>query len=190
MALLVAVLSSQFRHRAGEMLTYHHRTDIWQSASGLIRNYPITGIGIGNYYTMHALTYPRDHPFWGLDKVTAHNLLIHVWAERGMVMMITLVIILIVGLVRLLRGNPQPRAPDTSPKVDPACRHAFMGGWVALMLSGGFQYVFYIRVIEILFWIFLGASTWTSRGPVPSRLRWGRLGWCGLTLVLLGFMAC
>lgn len=187
LALLFTLLSPDFRHRLGELFVYRHRTDIWASALGMIRELPLGGVGLGNYYHLHLWAYPEGHPYWYLDKVTAHSLYLHLWAERGLIGLTLFLIIFIRTLWRLVRTSLKGQA-GTHDEDALTLRWAILGGFVALALDGLFQYIFYIRTIEILFWMFVGWATWfggeASPAPPCARARGNAWRWTALFAIL------
>lgn len=176
---LLALCSTDFRHRLGELYIYQHRTVIWWSALATYLTSPRVGIGLGNYSFIIRLLFPAHagDPFWVADNITAHSLYLHLLAERGPIGLGLFLALLGGALGGLFRGLREEAAEQSSPSVsgnsaicDPrtygsaqsaidtgrGLRLAVLGGLVALGLDGLFQYIFYVRAIEILFWLLLG----------------------------------
>jgi hypothetical protein len=176
-------LSPDFRLRASEMLTAQDRMRIWQSAWDLSKPARLGGIGLGYYYKLHVLTYPFGHPYFSLDKVTAHDLWLHLLAERGLIGLGLFLGMLASCARDLARGWRRDGATGDSHHALPLyARLAVAGGLVAFLTDGIVQYPFFIRVEDLLFWIFLGMATWDMPGRLPSpadrhatpRMAWAR----------------
>lgn len=169
LGLVLFLAHPDFQHRVGELLAYGHRTNIWRAAWGLMRMDPIFGVGLGNYCALYRGTYMFDHPFALLDNVTAHNTFLHIWVERGMVGLILFAVILGVALRNMVRPMVRPTAGG----LPLGYRLAVVGGMTGLGVYGVVQHIFYVRLVGLLFWFFIGMSTWTE-----GRIRgWGALRW-------------
>jgi hypothetical protein len=161
------VLSPDFRLRASELMTIRDRALIWRSAWELSEPDRLGGIGLGYYYKLHELVYPFGHPYFGLDKVTAHDLYLHLLAERGLIGLGLFLGMLAACARGLAQGWRRGDATDGSRlalRLD--ARLAVAGGLVAFLADGIVQYAFFTRVEDLLFWIFLGMATW----DMPGRL--------------------
>lgn len=187
LALAMAALSHDFRHRAAELLAYRHRTLIWEGASWMIRAHPAAGIGIGNYHQTHLAWFKPGEAVFDLDenfKGTAHNLFLHVAAERGLVGLGLLLAILAVAARILKRRMESIRKLDEVNDSERIAVLAIAGGLTALAVDGLFQYTFYIRTIDILFWLLIG---WTAGIKAKPLKPWPGWVWPALTLAMIGF---
>ncbi|MCE5231184.1 O-antigen ligase family protein [bacterium] len=174
-ALVLAFTNHFVRSRMLGLVAFHDRTDIWRAAIGMIETKPIAGVGLGNYTQWHIKLYTPDNIVYWLQpnwKSTAHNLYLHIFAERGIVGLIFILGImaaaarLIVARVSEIRGTALFSATDRMVVV------AVAGALVALSIDGLFQYIFYVRTIELIYFIMLG---WVAGfDPLPSRAprRW------------------
>lgn len=178
LVLLVGVSSAAsplIRQRLEILLRLDDRTTIWQSAwqlGGLDR---LAGIGLGFYYTLHSLIFGPGHPFNFLDKGTAHNTYLHILTERGAIGLALFLIVLAMATAGLWRAAlaPEGRRASTAPPREVAL--ALLGGLAAFVVYGVVQYMFYLRVIELWFWIMLAVGGWAAvpeRRPSP-RSKWG-----------------
>lgn len=174
MAGALALLNHDFRNRLGELFAVQHRTSIWKFAFQMCRIHPFLGVGMGNYLTVVKMFHPQasvDFVF-AADNITAHNLYLHALAERGVTGLILLLCLLGAVWLRLLAGLRRAEPGDEGRR---ALLLAVLGGVTALALDGLFQYIFYVRVIEILFWLLLGFSAaLAAPGTRPPHGRRGR----------------
>jgi hypothetical protein len=168
---LLLALVPPLRARAGELLLYRNRTDIWQAGWGIVTVFPWSGCGLGNYFRTHVSFYDPSHPFVGhQDKVTAHNLYLHLWAERGAAGLILFLGVLGGGIWRACAAVMQPSPAQAGRS--PVLRLAVAGGLAAFAVNGLFQYMFYVRAIDLIFWILLAMSGWGSvAAPLANRWR-------------------
>ncbi len=179
-ALLVATLNETFRSRAAELFMFRHRTELWQGALTMIRSQPLAGVGLGNYYTTHMRLFSGDHPLAALQyKGTAHSLYLQLWSERGIIGLVLGVGVLAGALVLLGRLAARGREADTR-----AIALALAGGLLALAVNGLFQYVFYVRTIELLAWLMIGWAAGLAGPAAPPQGRRAIWLWLALPLAL------
>lgn len=175
LALVLAVASRDFNRRLHELTTYQHRTFIWSGALGMIEMRPLTGIGLGNYFRQHLTMYPDGSTLSQIEesfKTTAHSLYLHVMAERG-VIGFGLLLAVLLGAARLLVAKMDAiRQSGFYASFNGIAVLAIAGGLAALAVDGIFQYTFYVRTIEIAFWLMLGwTASFDELPPRPWRMR-------------------
>lgn len=181
MAAALALVSHDFRHRVGTLFAWQDRSSIWKSAVSMFEWAPVFGVTLGNYNNAVRTFFPHGHPYWAADNITAHNLYLHIAVERGLIGLGLYLGLFGLAVRRLWQGLRGAAGAERT------LRLALLGGLAALALDGFFQYIFYIRVIEILFWLFLGFSAaLDTEAPPRGRGFWRRawLGW-GVTVALL-----
>jgi O-antigen ligase len=159
---------NQVRRRLQVALAYQHRTFLWGASLEMARDTPTIGAGLGHYYQAHLRMFPGGTHFgksipnqW---KATAHSTPLHLLAERGPLGLgfFTLLLAMIVwkGLVAARR---LPRHDG---------RRAYLAGLLGLMAAfaayGFVQYMFYIRIIEILFWLAVGMAGFLCQDCAPG----------------------
>lgn len=154
--------------RMGESLRYEHREDIWKSALELFHRYPPTGVGLGYYFQTHNREFPEGHPYYHLDKGTAHNTFFHILAETGLPGLVPLLIFLLLAAWELARGGLRTE-PDR-----PENLSIFLGlGALAVFLTYGMaQNLLYIHSVAVVFFLLLALGLSNARaitGPAPSR---------------------
>ncbi len=148
--IVLAALQPALRNRATEMFRMSDRQLIWAGAWRLGTFRPMIGIGTGSYSFAHRTLIAPDDPLAAADdRTAAHNLVLHLFAERGVVGTAFFVLLLGGAFGILIR---RIREPDGTLRVE---QLALLGGLTALLVDGIFQYTFYIRLTEILFWIFI-----------------------------------
>ncbi len=172
---VLAASSRDFNRRLHELTTYQHRTFIWQGAAGMLKNQPLTGIGLGDYFQMHLYTYPEGSPLSKIEdsfKTTAHDLYLHVATERGLIGL-GLLLAIMLGAARLLGAKMAAiKASGFYASFNGIVVLAIAGGLTALAVDGIFQYTFYVRTIEIAFWLMIGwTASFDETPPRPWRLR-------------------
>ncbi|OPZ08282.1 MAG: O-Antigen ligase [candidate division BRC1 bacterium ADurb.BinA292] len=182
----VALFSPVFRHRVTELFAYEDRMDIWLSAIGLFRIHPLVGVGLGNYHRVHLGVYPEGHPYFHIDKVAPHSLYLHVLSERGLIGLIALLLIIagvVWGAWRIVKESRDDLARWGTGL-------ALLGGVVAILFYGIFQETFYIRTVDLIFWMFVALASWSpalalepAAGAPP---RWKRAVWIGLLILAAG----
>jgi len=130
------------------------RTVIWRQALSLYGQKPLLGIGAGNYYFYHRSCFPQDHPWFHSDKVTAHSTYIHILTERGPFALLFYMMILVTAFhgasaaFRLSRNDPFMRGFSA----------ALLSSLTAIVVYGIFQYIFYLRIIELMCWAIFALS--------------------------------
>ena len=217
------------RHRLSQIANIEDRSRIWGAGYRIALGYPLIGVGIGNFFSAHQAFFPYGHENYELDKVTAHNTYLQVFAERGILELGIFCLLFFGAIVRLwfvhrqsaggvgaARGSTGQGSsaipPDRSPPgaeaggdrggregggATPGREHglpgeivALLGCLVALAVYSLFQSIFYIRLVELIFWIFLAwafapskSATWDRRAPVARARVWP---WAVATLVIAG----
>ena len=171
---VLALTNDALRNRLGELGNLEDRTRIWHSAWGIVTSHPITGSGLGYYYRRHEDIYPPGHPYWKLDKVAAHSLYLHTWAERGLIGLALLLVVLggawAASIRAVHRAGDDPGFANPDRRVSAL---AVWGGLTALAVYGIFQYLFYIRTVSLLFWCLVAWAGWLGgRERKPLSRRW------------------
>ncbi|MBI1784657.1 O-antigen ligase family protein, partial [Candidatus Sumerlaeota bacterium] len=177
---LLAAAHTPLRHRIGEMVQVRDRWTIWSGGLHLAGKFPSAGIGLGNYSVMHHVSFDEDNPLsLADDRTTAHNVYIHVFAERGIYAILFFLLLFWGTIWSLLRTS----VAGGGTGFERAERLALLGGLTALAVDGVFQYTFYIRMTEVLFWIFLAFALPRSAkcdlpGFIPRRAAriWALIG--------------
>lgn len=192
---LFALNIEALRSRLGEIANLGDRIQIWKAAWELALLQPWCGIGIGNYFSTHLIVFLDPHPYSFLDKVTAHNTYLHLLAERGIIgsAIFCVILISVLGLLwrAIVLSGASSEVGSCAPRSEAL---ALFGGLTALAAYGLFQFIFYIREIEILFWLFMGlAMQHISAGPGQDRSKSNgatkRWIWIGATALALGIVA-
>jgi len=138
--------------RARQTFFYEDRTRIWDQALLLYEKKPLLGVGVGNYYYYHRSTFPPGHPYYRFDKVNAHNTYLQLLTERGP---FALILFLLLFYHAMRAGVLVFRKSEEGSK-----RRIISGAAVASLTAFAFygmaQYIFYIRIVELIFWFILG----------------------------------
>ncbi len=158
-ALLVAFLGLAIEPLGRRMLSLaaaEDRLRIWDAALRLARPRWLCGVGFGRFYSEHVARFLPGHPFHDLDKVTAHSLYLHLLAERGAIVLGVFLGLVVVTGRRVVQSLGRCLQVGSSRGWAQAEVLGLAGGLAALLVDGLFQYVFHVRLVEILFWLFLG----------------------------------
>lgn len=185
---LLALMIPALAHRIGEIARLRDRAQIWEVGFAFFRMAPIGGIGLGNYFSTHLAVFPPDSPYYFMDKVTPHNAYLHALAERGIFGGLLTFLLLMGVPVMLWRRAVRPTAASPEPALrgEPL---ALLGATTALAVNCLFQDLAYVRVIDLLFWIFLGLATpYLLSPPWNERTAW-RGGWVIAGVVVSVLMA-
>jgi len=135
-----------------QVARFKDRTDIWAASLRLYTLQPLFGIGTGNYYARHAITFLPPHPYDRLDKVTAHSTYLHMLVERGPITFLAFIGLLVVALRWGMKAFNRCGPDDARKKFLFGCT----GALLAFAIYSLMQYMFYVRIIELMFWIILG----------------------------------
>jgi O-antigen ligase len=154
-ALVLGVLAyrgdTALGRRVREFGMIRHRSAIWHSAWTLSMRHPVLGVGMGYYYMAHSDEFREGHPFYSVDKGEAHNTYLHFLAERGPFALIFFLAALGAAISSLARTW---RKSACSPRRAPW----IVGGagmLAAWMVYGCVQYMFYVRIVDLTFWILM-----------------------------------
>jgi len=111
---LAATLSDSVRTRAERIVSFEHnieRVYIWKTTIDMIRDHPVTGIGIGNY---KGLTdqYRKDYNIHWTARSHAHNSYLQVAVENGLpaIVLFGLWLAVLIGISGVKAANePDPK---------------------------------------------------------------------------------
>ena len=172
------VLVRRLRH----LLALTDRANYYASGLVFLREYPL-GIGIGMHYAFYENWFtPFFHNFqW--DHVTSHSLPLHMLIENGPAVPLLMFGAIAALLLELRRAWPQ---------FGPGLKAIVVALWMGLagiLIDGVAQYVFYLRVVELIVWTMIGFSLGLCRSearePALARRTWGGAA----LLVLCGALA-
>ncbi len=179
-------------NRLLQVARFKDRQDIWAASLRLYTLQPLFGIGLGNYYVRHSITFLPPHPYDRLDKVTAHSTYLHMLVERGPIALLAFIGLLVVALRGGIKVFQRCAPDDARKKFLLGCT----GALIAFAIYGLMQYMFYVRIIELLFWIVLGLLFFLIRDDfrcaplVTSRLKRSMLLGGLVVLLLLRIPGC
>ncbi len=157
-----------------------NRLDWWAGAWKIVKQYPILGVGLGNFDTLY-LRYKTGE----LNSLYAHNHFLQLWCEVGLIG----VVALLGGIYQSLKGfmanlTGLPRSGKIL-TIGVAC------SLTAMLLNSLVDYSLYIPAVAILFWILLGyGQSALPRRTITLKRNWGLLiafsalmVWAGISFV-------
>lgn len=152
-SLMVFALSPLMLKRAESIFdTSNPRVLIWQSSLSMIKDHPLTGVGIGNYSKVCPDYYKRfDSEGRKLSRSHAHNNLLQMMVTRGLFGLAAFLYLWIVlfkhGILTYLRSD------------DSYSKTLLLGGLAAMVglnVAGLFEHNFGDSEVAILMWAVLG----------------------------------
>jgi len=142
-----------------------YRLILWRAAFRMIREHPLTGVGIGRFsYVVGSYT---EVTLSKEDPNDAHNAFILIAAENGVPALVLVVVLLVTLVVVAARVYLRSRY-----RVDRTLALAFMGTWVGLVISCMLGSRFGDESLIAYFWILCALLAVARRlPPRPSRER-------------------
>ena len=171
------------------------RSEIWTNALRLIRDYPLTGAGLGSFPTVSRANYafnwvPPDYPF-----IHSHNIFLQVGVDfglPGLIAFLALLLVLAICSLRLssaLRGQPASLLAAGLGGSLVVCVVAGLGDDSALPFGVKSGFLFWIAAGAIAgAWRSTRAAT-NSRPLVAGRLSGQRRLWAGAALITAAIVA-
>ncbi|TNF81475.1 MAG: O-antigen ligase domain-containing protein, partial [Acidobacteria bacterium] len=157
------------------------RTLVWANSLELATERPLLGWGLGSFSPVYdhkdQWWWPPPRPIW----LTAHNLYLMLAFERGVLGLAVFGLLIWAGVTSIRRGL----ASDTGEERQFAVGLAMSFG--GFLVYGLVQYLLFLKNIEFLFWILLGALAVTAPvelKPRRSLVRTAQI-FCLLALVLV-----
>lgn len=149
-----SILRTSLVSRFSQIFLFSDRTRIWDQALTLWAKKPLFGVGAGNYYFYHRAVFPPDHPYYDYDKVTAHNTYLHILVERGVFALVIFMLLLFYAMKNSFRAFTRCQTDSLDRIIAGGC----VASLIVFIIYGLAQYMFYIRIVEIIFWFVLGLS--------------------------------
>ncbi len=126
------------------------RQQIWQTALTLIKENPLTGVGLGNFENPYRQTVVQlfKHPL-ELEVVKAHNLYLNTWAEMGIFGLIVLILIVAIfgwQIKKNLKGE----------NCYTVCGFITIGAFaamIAILIHGLVDTPYFKNDLSIVFWL-------------------------------------
>lgn len=151
------------QQRLINLLRAQDRVNYYISGLILLSDYPF-GVGLGNHFRYYEWTFS---PFWRYyqnDHITAHSLWLHTLIENGPIFLAALV-----GGVAAFAWEAWRALPRFDSDRLPIMI-ALVLGLLGILTVSFFQYIAYIRVVELTAWIMAGAAIGHFRreaAPLP-----------------------
>lgn len=143
------------------------RRELWLSAVYLIRDFPLTGVGLGQAEISIQILYPSTHPdlTGGFDHV--HNLYLQAGAEMGLIALAAHLVLFGLLFYLLLRHVRHRGSSYLG-----AYALCLLGSLITLLIHGLFEAITASPYANLIVWGLLGlmAAIATSEPPDDSRL--------------------
>jgi O-antigen ligase len=127
------------------------RAKVWTNSFELAKERPLLGWGLGSFSPVYdhkdQWWWPPPRPIW----LTAHSLYLNLAVERGLLGLAALALFIWGGVVSIRQGLAGERSEEWHLTLGLALS---FGGF---LVYGLVQYLFFLKNIEFLFWILLGA---------------------------------
>ncbi|MEA3485288.1 MAG: O-antigen ligase family protein [Candidatus Aerophobetes bacterium] len=131
------------------------RIYIWQSSWKMIKDHPIIGMGMGNYLSFYKwYMMPKSKV---PDASFAHNIFLQIWAECGIIALISFVGIV---LFTLLKGIRLTKSPDSLLKV---VGLSSLAAFVGILIHSQVDCTIYSMHIGPIFWLLAGIIFYSER---------------------------
>ncbi|PKL76060.1 MAG: hypothetical protein CVV27_12200 [Candidatus Melainabacteria bacterium HGW-Melainabacteria-1] len=137
------------------------RLNVWVSSLEIIKDYALTGVGLGTKVFQKIYSYYMAS---GFKALSTYNVFLEVWLEMGLIGLLSFLALLFAHLARCLWGIVQDI--DYSARLFLA---AAFTGLCALMVHGMVDTVFYRPPVQILFWYLLAVITVVSQDSIAFR---------------------
>lgn len=116
---------------------------------------PIIGNGIGSFFSLYNINIPEFYSgVYSKDYATCHNTYFHLLTERGILGLTSFLLFTFITIkenIIFLKNKKNSR-------IDNIISTAAVGSLVAFLIYGFMQYLFYIRITDILFWVIIAFS--------------------------------
>jgi len=131
------------------------RLEYWQTATGMIKDHPVVGVGPGNFQQAF-LKYKTD--LKSADPKYAHNIFLHMWAETGTLGLIGIIFLVLV-FFRRYKAN---------------CKFIFLAG-SAFILHNLIDSTYFIPEVGMFWWVILGLTLRFNVGEACATKRYVKL---------------
>lgn len=140
------------------------RLRLWESAIGIIRDYPITGIGLDQFLYYYSGEYVRPDAIWDLNLSHPHNFILDFWTRLGIAGPIILLLLQLAFWRSVLVTVSRSRNTD---KLSFAIVLGLMGSMAALLGHGLIDNSVFVIDLAFIF-MFLLAATVGLRELAPA----------------------
>jgi len=138
--ILIFTRCNMFINIANQQNTILQRLGFWRSTLHIIKDFPFTGIGIGNLKNI----YPLYKELIANETMFSHNLLLQVWAETGILGIIS-IILLIITFVRI--SLKTERNFINAGIISSCC---------VFIVNNLFDFSFFVPQVSFVWWVVLG----------------------------------
>ncbi|MGE5139146.1 MAG: O-antigen ligase family protein [Rudaea sp.] len=142
----------------GEYNSYAQRQELWVQGIYLLGRSPLTGIGMGTYTEASMISWPHSPsaPGWGFPH--AHNLLLQVALDTGIIGAAAMIVLLALALRALwyARRNPRTRRIAT----------AVFAALVVILAQGLGDTVVWASKSSLILWLYLGLAVGLDKKSV------------------------
>lgn len=137
---IVFLRSSVFLDAANQQNTILQRLGFWKSSVAIIKDFPISGIGIGNLGNI----YPKYRNLLSNETMFSHNIFLQIWAENGILGLIAIIFLLLSFIKNSFRIER-----------DPVNTGLLISSYI-FIINNMFDFSYFIPQVSFLWWISLG----------------------------------
>ena len=192
--ILLLVIPNPAIQRIKQVSTYdvyaYSRWSMWKSALTMLRDYPVFGIGLGNFgYFSYRYAFPVKNAWAKYARVAryAHNEFLHIGSEMGifgiLFFLSAIIVVFFYGIKRM--PYDRPKKENHGPAQGSADRKAILIGLLTLLFHSCVDFIFHIPPILILLLIL---TLWIRQLNLEAQEQAGYrfcLSGRGLSLILL-----
>ncbi|MFH1562636.1 MAG: O-antigen ligase family protein [Nitrospirota bacterium] len=139
--------------------SFSQRVPIWKNSWQMFLDHPILGIGLGAYPNVY-FDY-KGNEFWHLH---SHNIFLQYACEMGITGLVSFIWL----IITLFKVNLK----NTGDNYERAVREGLLAGMVAFLIQAQVDYLLWIPMFQLYFWLILGVLSYRKGGntpPTPSR---------------------
>lgn len=134
--------------------SFLQRLYYWKSASAIIQENPIVGIGLGNF----GIVYPRFKQVEANETIYAHNLFFQLWTEIGTIMFFSFLVFFICFFTRLFKRLKDP------------FEIGLFAGSIAFLIQNFFDFSFFIIQSGYVLFIIIACMLKPNQNVISEKI--------------------
>lgn len=131
--------------------SYSTRTEIWQTVAPIIKDYWLTGLGLGNETLLRVSKNYYSFVVKGSIPSHSHNLYLQIWVETGIFGITSFLAFILTTFKKSIKSIVRPR--------DEGIKNVLIAGLASLtgiLANGMIEYVWFDRRVMLFFWAAVG----------------------------------